>query len=532
MLLNEDDLILLGINLREFQRENSEEKLRMVTRQFRQQCLKYHSDKTTDPLKIAQFPIIVEAYHRLRDELQQKPFNDLHEYFTFTPIIIPLTAFSFAMRQEINARYEELKGQIHDFETHEEKLKFVQKFEAFLTLAISIQKIQEALDKEQGGYLYAHQNCGLVSQITMELRKLILVTFGEEYLDDFQYRHALATGEIFPILTTRKLLSPLKWIMALANSLYIIGLRLLLYPYAYITMQMFMDFNTQYQAFYQNDLDATQVISLLSKMAALIIFTSIAIQLLISSSFFAYIIFNLPALNIIAEVAACPINKIIRPIAEFTGISFIWLDILLSAGALLIGYAAYSLLLTLTLATSIEILNICLVAFFIYQMYLMILISQKFYSLHPAAGIFIGITLGLSLITSLLMSTVAPVPELTSLSEVFIVFFAELSSCSMGYSWVKLIDKNIMADINLSLPLPNAPVPDPIRKATLQGCDKANLSHKFFNTSASAKYLEKEERTWRQCVSSFWGGGEISRKKNHTASPHSENTNHPLLLLG
>ena len=211
-------LFLLELKPSDLQNLSEDEQYKKIRHQWMRLSYRYHPDKNLDnPLATQTFQKITEAYNSLKKEGQGegKWLPEVNKYFIKRPMDIPETAFDLLLQENIEAAYNELKLSFLELKTESEKEAFGDHYASFLNLAQSLEEIQEKLNQKRVRYLFKQDTESLKQYVTREWRALIIRLFAEEYLDYFQYRHALASGELLPILASRKLLSPIKIFVAI-----------------------------------------------------------------------------------------------------------------------------------------------------------------------------------------------------------------------------------------------------------------------------------------------------------------------------
>lgn len=284
--MNESDLKILELSPTDLIDLSDEQKEAKIKVQYRRMALRFHPDKNkNDPQASEHFQKINAAYTALRRS-NTECHSEIHTFSNHQEIIIPDTAFSLLLEENIEAAFDALNHQFRMLHSEQEKKEFRDYYGRFLNLAYSLEKKRTSLQANRGKYFYEHINAPLNSRVTYEWRNLIIRLFAEEYLDDFKYRHALATGDFTDILATRKLLSPIKAIVALLNTINLFLPMVILVP-------------------------------------PLLYFKPSLLKLWI----------NYNCISRFLEFLASPVNNIVRPIAEYSGISpFILIAAFLAIG--------------------------------------------------------------------------------------------------------------------------------------------------------------------------------------------------------
>lgn len=496
-------LELTASDLKGLSQENQNQKIRQ---QWLTLSYKYHPDKNTDdPLATQRFQNITEAYESLikKKERGEKYFSEIHNYFISKDVTIPETAFDLLLQENIETAYNELKLSFLELRTENEKKAFGAQYTNFLNLAQSLEDVQDVLNSKRVNYLFKQENETLKTNFIREWRALIIRLFAEEYLDDFQYRHALATGDLYPILATRKLLSPIKIMVAVLNSISLIICSSGDYLSKVLLGRVLADFSHQFNAYKSGKLSVLKA----SVVALKIIGTAL---LFCSPMYFVPTItfsaMGLPMIAATLELLASPVNKLIRPIAAYTKFPTFGITAFIS----ILGAAAlYAMISTTMLASALILMQYASLALRFYCLYGLAKLIHNMYKLSPALGIFQGLFCASTMLISMLISTPSTGLDPNLPVNIIANFFSILSANSIVY-WgnILLQQTNVALAKKMEvLPLPEEEVPDYIKKATLEGNKKATQSQRFFNTPKEAEYLKKEDRTFSQQTASFFGKG-------------------------
>lgn len=510
-MLKSSQLLVLELNFCDLKNLSVEKQRKIIRQKYLELCLKYHPDKNSQNSQKIQR--IISTYHELIASLEETTFQSHGSTRTASiNLHIPDTAFDLLLEEGIISAYEALNKERLLIQNDRARAAFEEHYQAFYDLAKAIEKVQSKLAHQRVNYLYLKKH-SLKTILTQEWRELIIRLFGEEYLDDFQYRHALATGDLFPILATRKLLSPIKWVITI-----LIGLLQLLYSSATYALEKWqVDQMTTLLRAYQ-DPNGSWI-----KVTAEF-FEAIAPTVLLFGAYYlvpvpTLLICGLPAMIAWMEIIASPVNKIIRPLSHYTQIPApIWFAIMTSLTAI----AAYGLICLNILPSLTLILPICTLGLDLYFIYAFATATHKIYKINPAAS---GFML-LSTILSIGMSILFP-PEIgTGMIDQISLFFSTMANAVLFYQLNKLLDDPRKAQVQEleNLPLPNGPIPESIRTSTLLGYQTATQSARFFNTGIDAKSLTKPEQTFEQKTLSFFGGGKREIRIYHPPYEKNEQT--------
>lgn len=252
------------------------EQIQKIRLQWMSLCIQTNDEHAVDEY--------TRAYHDLISPYDFSS-SDIHRYYERNFIAVPHFYFNLLQREQIEKSYQELLSEFCRLETETDKQNFAQRHSAFLNLAQSLKGQRKEFEEFFAGYLHImNRRFTLVYRIYYQWRLLMIRLFAIEGLDDFQYRNALATGRLKPILARDKLFSPVKLLVALVNSLLIA-----------ITISLN----------YVLDLHFTLRIAF-----SCFLFHPVAIVLI-----------QLPKIARILEMLACPNNQILRPISAYSKLS-------------------------------------------------------------------------------------------------------------------------------------------------------------------------------------------------------------------
>ena len=486
-------LSVLELRINELYNLTEAEKISVITKKYRKLALSYHPDHHNDPASIGMFISISEAYQLLTED-RSNLFNDnyvpeINTYFTLEHVHIPDTAFDYYLRDGIERAYEALMERFSKLNGADEKRAFAQRYKPFLDLKAALDLKLTDLSRMQAEYIYQRHMETLTQLMTRSYRELLLRTYGEEFLNDFKYRHALATGILYPLLATRKLISPIKALSFVLNGLLI--LPYFLYQHASKSLANSM----------VNDINRKNIGLFIFKLLAV---TSLAILTLygichLPIPLFATLL-SLPLLSRTLSVIASPVNELFRPWATylstspamFTAISLIGLATL---GYLLLSVNAFASVMAILpyLTLTLLVFNCIGIVKFLYEAC----------SINRNLGIILSVIMVASLVAGLFI----PIPEMSTPVANTVMFFLELTNISSIYLAIQTLQylKETEADLSASLPLPQEHIPESLKEATLLGYSNASTqSHRFFNTPKDAECLPLKGRsTWQQTCSFF-----------------------------
>ncbi|MCD6039414.1 MAG: hypothetical protein K0S27_814 [Gammaproteobacteria bacterium] len=540
-------LSILGLLPEEINDLSAEEQLRKIRKIYRRKALELHPDKHLNEsreLVKQRFEDLLTAYQNLEAEIKlqgQLYLSNIENYFVQENINIPDTAFDLLLEENIEEAYDNLIRHFNSL-SGEKKQQFALEHASFLNLYLALEKNREEfLQKRIIFLLERYANETFTECLIREWRELILRLYGEEYLDDFQYREALAGRGLYSILTTRKLLSPVKCMAAVVNSIYLLLSNLAFYIWKNTFQKIFDNLSNEYtEVTASNNPEGWKMLGWGSIWLIRIGVAGMGLWLLwmvfsLSSwvPIFAYSL--LPVANV-AEIVACPINSILRPLlasASESPLQFWALFCVVSAVTVFV-------LLGLPLAglSALSFLHYLGVAFSLYRLYLNLQLAVHLYhTFTPSAGVIFGLfaiaTNAVNILGEVLLPSVLPqlaqAAHLSPFSVVMQDLIEQIVICLALYNINAWFNKIRFREVELykALPLPTSSVPAEIREATFLGTKKATQSHRFFNTPKEAEFLKPEERTCWQKTCSFFGGGAKS-KSNMIVSAEQ---NHSLRLL-
>ncbi len=504
-------LQILNLTFSDISTLSKEQQRKKIRIAWARLCMQHHPDKGGNA---DTFNEINAAYNLVNIELKlvnDEYRRDIEQYFIHQEITIPNTAFDLLLQENIEAAYEELSNNFLELTTEKDKNAFGKHYASFLNLAQSLHKVRDEYNKERVNYLYAQEHEALKQLLTREWRELIIRLFAEEYLDDFQYRHALASGDLWPILATRKLVSPVKCIAAILASISLFISLPIQYFLKQVSSKTAQDFMRQVHSIQQGNIDFNDLLITGLKIIGLLALITVPFYLAPTLASFAIC---LPVISTLLEIIACPVNKLIRPITAYTGIPGPAVASFLFAAAITL--AALSPLLFPSLMAILKLLTIPLI---LYSLYGICRLIYNLYQINPALAAFQAFVLAVSITVSLLL----PIPmDPNAAITVVTDFLTSLFCCSVLYhtnNFVENLSEGIAAKMDI-LPLPQETVPEIIQQATLVGNKKAAQSHRFFNTPKNAEY--QEERTESQKMYNFFGGEsalKTSQKWTHAHEP-------------
>ncbi|HVT63167.1 MAG TPA: hypothetical protein VHD33_06765, partial [Legionellaceae bacterium] len=347
---------------------NDEQRYHIVLRQWINLILVNHPDNDPDNYHLSNtYRNINEAYHKLT--CPALPQTTIRNYLPLLQVQLPFHAFDMTMQHNIENKYIELINTFNSLQTEEEKSAFVQQYATFLVLGDGLFTHRLQIITARADAFFKQTHTSYVSSMYFIGARLLIRYFGIELLDDFQYRRAIASGHLYPILDRNKLLNPIKLLLALINLPLVLLLNSFKYYLSNITRQIYIHF---FLLLY----DASN--------ASSAIYIGIYMTLLLIPFYFVpYLPLLMAAsalMTIIIDGLACPWNAVIRPLNQYLQSSTVFSIALLSA--LVLGGVGISLFLPILpfLSTHLVYLNVALQ---IYIGFATLKLIWKCYQLSP-----------------------------------------------------------------------------------------------------------------------------------------------------
>lgn len=498
-MLNLNDHLLAILNLSAFQlnqlASEEEQKIRINKRYFELAFLYHPSNQFTG--NVVRYEELNNAYRDIFVDEEEDIIPDQN-----APILD--NTFDFIMQEDILRTYDRLLMSFATLQTQEQKVEFIQRHLDFFDLAERLEQQQALFNQQRVEQLMQFHQASFWRKYQHEWRKLMISLFAEEYLDDFQYQQAIATGRLGSILALRKVLSPVKLLVAIINSV-ILAVRLfsqhvlihkILAPAGEEFFQLIAD--ARNRSLNRNDaavwmLKFSGILTGLAALCLPVIFFPI-------TSFF---LLSLPVISNFLTILACPVNRIIRPLAQFFHcspfVAGLALVLLLSLSA-----ALYFSFFPITgFASLITPAILFLTA---YTLYGLLSLLKKVYEVNVrTAGVMGAITL-LALVLSVVISLMLPGSiVITPLVNLVICLFGAYLMDHWNDLFVATFQKSKCVE-TLSLPLEEPS--EELKETVFQHVRTAHYSAKFFNTNKEAEFIAKKDRTIWQQAGSFFGGGE------------------------
>lgn len=405
------------------------------------------------------------AYHGLISPYDNTS-TDIHNYYPHTHVEVHHAALSFSQREQIELSYQALLVEFSNLETEVDKQNFATRHREFISLANALRLTRKNFESFFAFYLqalYGKRLESLSGRIIYQWRLSMIRLFGIEGLDDFQYRNALATGQLMPILEKSKLYSPVKLLIAFVSSVIIV-------------IQMSLNYVLDWH-------------SMLRIGFSLLSFHPIVMLLV-----------QLPRISQILEMVACPNNQIIRPLCAYSQWSAPSVTALLSVAGLFIVYGVICTSLLTTLVSLLPYLQMMMLAYFLYSIGKL---CVPFFRQSILEGMQFLITFGLifALVTSIKMylantidATIITLPK--DQSKQWLTMLGLYSMLTVMTS----MPEEPLAQIK-SLPKACVVIPENVSEAIKTRYNKANLSSLFFNTPRDVETIRPtEENPYSHCL--------------------------------
>lgn len=533
MPFSKELLSVLNIQPSELEGLSDKDAHQLIKTKYYRLSREFHPDRNPDSSALERFKIIANAYQKLittnaqstdaTDDSTPVGFvSEIEQYHKPTPVEIPETAFDNHLRDGIQDAYVRLMTEFLALQTPEEKIQFVNHYRAFLDLKVALDGAMDEILYRHPQYCEQRENETLLNQITRTIRELTLKLYGEEFLNDFIYRDALATGNLGPILATRKLLSPIKALAFMVNGAFLI----LSTSFQYYCKQGILSLIFELMAIQNGQKSLYQIILFGLK--------SLTVSALLNVSLlgFCYLpfsvmatLFSLPLIYRGLTLLASPVNTLFRPLAQYFGISPAWFTALslvalplLVSGVMelscLTGFMAVLPWITLAL----NMANVIGIATLMYKIYE----EQKT----------LGMMMGVLVASSFVLCLFVPAPDLSNSLSTLSDFLMALTDSALLYTAMNTTNhiQAMRDEVYASLPLPQEEIPEAIKTATLLGYSNASTqSNLFFNTPKNAECLAERGRSkWMQACSFF---GVEPQTKKQTSKLYGGVSNTKQLLL-
>lgn len=500
MQFNHQNLETLDITNHEFFNLSREQQLKKIQQQWIWlTILAYQGSNFAD------FQRITEAYinlmwsdlapdpdsnNQLNLMLAQAPSQ--HE----VPPVLPLETFDLLMQNNMLEHYRRLKTEFVHLNTLEAKQRFLIEQGDFIRLAQMMLQSDFLLQSHQRRIAqWMEQKRSLQQILVRDYRELVIRLFGEEQLDDFSYRQALATGDLLPILATRKLLSPVKWVAALFSCLSILVTNTVSWWYYSNSTPVYLltHFSRQHVNYHQTgELSAMQIVNLILQCLVFLSVLKFAIDL-------AFFGFALGPMASCLEIIASPINQFIRPLAQFLGFSEDQLA-LFTLGLLALSCTAlYVIAPLVTVAQVMLAVDWATQLVLIFSMYHYLKLLAAFYEKNPIAGVFLFLLLIANIALQLTLPSLTITLSNGYLESVLLFFVTLWINSEMSQLEQKVVDdfdeKALLETETLPLPVQN--VSHEIQTTVKTTCTEATLSHRFFKTPVLAPAVAEPQQTWQ-----------------------------------
>ena len=505
MPYSSSDLAILDLEQQDLDHLSHEEQTSKLRRQWYLLSRRYHPDR--NPGHEERFHAVTEAYNRLIAGEPSLYEHEITPYYTAEEVVIPQTAFDLTHQEGIQLTHEALLRQFSTLRTEDAKKRFATYYAPFLNLATSLERQQSTLNHRRPQLFFEQSQENFWQRFLRDWRISMLKIFGEEYLDDFLYRQALSTGDLWPILATRKYCNVLKWLIAIFNSLSLFGIHAASYLLEVITLRVFLEFHREYSAQQRN------VHALAISVAKIIAIGVACVLPFYVIPNIAYYLFSLSFLVRVLEVIASPVSQYVRPVSARLGCSEKMLSLLsMLGGSLLATTCVLNMSMFLAaLPTVLSVLNIFTI---LYMMYACVKLIRLMYELQPALAILQVILFAVAILIQILFPLPTSMTEPT-LKNLFGAVLLNLSTCAiLDLANTKLEDMSAyQAELMEILPLPEEPVSSQLQTACLLGYNKASWSHRLFQTPKDAPSISLEKARARNSIwTCLWGSARPEQK--------------------
>lgn len=443
----------------------------------------YHPDKNNGDInKTNLFLKITEAYERLikSESLQSNIFS----YLVKKEMQLPLDCISFELEEYFDDFFDKINKVFLEL-NHSDKHDFVKKYESFLLLYRWLEKNKTLINKKRVSELYrTHEEPAYNKVVLQHLNTLTLQFFGKENLDDISYREAISLNRFKAVIDVEKILNPFK-----------LAIYLIVASFKFISNSLTFVLNLGLRKgfkFIENS--STESIRIAKTIGFAIAFMTLAN--LFTSFIPLTLVLKFLSLTIITRFlffVANPINQIIRPIHEKTNIP----KSILAASFVLL--TVIPLLLTIkftTLHFAISSLLFAANTLGIAVLFAQLFLAKKVYESNQAIGVFLGITTIPALlraVTGLVFWHLSPPAYLfCTLPQALEVFAAQLgllSGVCISINFISYFATKTAA-LFVSLPLPETPLENEVKKTIQETNPPKNFSKRLFNTS-----LKNSEQT-------------------------------------
>ncbi|MDX2345274.1 MAG: J domain-containing protein [Legionella sp.] len=472
--LDQASLTTLGITQNDLDGKSVGAIKALISRQYKIAALKYHPDRGVGS-DSGKFRLVCEAYATLTDVFGRYTV-DLAEN---AGIYIPLGTFNLVMEEEVERIYNELTLELSMEKDDSSRHAFEKKHKKFFSLAKCLQENRDEFQRHRISMLWQQvYKTPVLHTLVLDWRKLVIRLFGQEYLNDFQYREALRSGDLWPILDNTKLMLPTKWLAFIVNSV-LLGLSLI------------------------HQIPNAPIFSSLSQstksMIGFALFFSLSILL---PSPISLLIIGVYLIQDIVLALACPYNRLFMPLKTYLSarkneeiLKDIAIAGILTAGLLCAAVSA----VFLPPSQFIILVGLALRVWNIRQMYAMSDANNK---LTGTRDNFLSTVVTINTVLQCLAIAV----------ETALFFYGihlqihHLPQPTAGLSWgdycIDLLCNNfllyditkklehiddIVAEMTEQLPLPEAAVSENIQKIYTSMPTHATQSHYFFNTPKNAQ---------------------------------------------
>lgn len=503
----------------------------LYKKQHRRLALQWHPDKNPTNTESAnqQFMIVQAAYDFLLTPIEnERADKEFNQYFPLVPTPAYFKDFNLPAEGMVDLRleilifeaFDDLKLRFFALETQAQKTEFAEQYRDFIALARLIESSKPALSEQRHNQFVALYQ-GYTNKLAYFFRTNMLELFGEELLDDFRYREAIALGQWRSVLAYRKLFNPVKLLAAVVLTL------LAPLKAGFFHFQVVLGEQLKYiAAFLRAKQNTPEGVRAAYKTLAILALSAILPTLVfyVIPDFYL-ILMCIPLINTIAFSLACPVNRLVRPFLKWAGLEtslgpyMVFLLPPLVAGVvagLVLLFSAVSISLTAVLEATIFLCSA-------YILYALARLMYAMFQVSRTAGLLSTAMLLISLIMNIFTPIGATMASVSLMKHCFLV----ASHALLYYSMLKVMDQGgaFVNSILEKLSMPTKPIHETFKEKVNEVIHSSDYSEAYFQTQADLAPLKPEQRTFWRTAQSFFGFASVPNPSNEAAEqadvPHS-----------